>query len=102
MLSSEEAYKKTKKGKPKDTRYVLKYIDKRIKDACNQGKFYIILNNKIVRERYFGETQYYYIGETPKILETLYIKGYSVDYFREYNVNKIKISWENKKEKGEI
>lgn len=102
MLSSKEAYEKTKKSKPKDTRYVLKYIDKRIKDACNQGKFYIILNNQIPRFHFLNKTQYYYIGETPKILETLYIKGYSVDYFQEYNVNKIKISWENKKEKGEI
>ena len=102
MLSSKEAYEKTEKSKPKDTRYVLKYIDKRIKDACNQGKFYIILNNKITRERYFRQPQYYYIDETPKIIYTLYIKGYNVDHFREYNVNKIKISWENKKGKGEI
>lgn len=101
MLSSEEAYKKTEKSKPKDTKYVLKYIDIRIKDACNQGKFYIILNNKIVRERYFGETQYYYIDELPKVTDTLYAKGYNVERFQAYPVDKIKISWENKKEKGE-
>jgi hypothetical protein len=49
MLNSKEAYRKTEKskqGKAKDVRYVLKYIDKQIKDACNQGKFYIILNEE--------------------------------------------------------
>lgn len=56
MLNSKEAYKKTVKAKQrkiKDIRYVLKYIDKQIKDACNQGMFYILLNNKIIRTRFF-------------------------------------------------
>lgn len=56
MLNSKEAYKKTvkaKQRKTKDIRYVLKYIDKQIKDACNQGMFYILLNNKIIRTRFF-------------------------------------------------
>lgn len=98
MLNSKEAYEKTKNRKPKDTRYVLKYIDKRIKEACNQGKFYIILNNKIARFHFLTEPQYYYIYDLPKVTDTLYIKGYKVDYF----TDKIKISWGNKKETGEI
>lgn len=54
MLNSKEAYKKTEKAKKrKDTRYVLKYIDKQIKDACNQGKFYITLNNKVEKNTPF-------------------------------------------------
>lgn len=56
MLNSKEAYKKTVKAKQrkiKDIRYVLKYIDKQIKDACNQGMFYILLNNKVIRTRFF-------------------------------------------------
>lgn len=98
MLSSEEAYKKAEKqkDKTKDTRYVLKYIDIRIKDACNQGKFYIILNNKIIRDRYFGETQYYYIDELPKVTDTLYAKGYNVERLV-YPADEIKISWEKQK-----
>lgn len=56
MLNSKEAYKKTvkaKQRKTKDVKYVLKYIDKQIKDACNQGMFYILLNNKVIRTRFF-------------------------------------------------
>jgi hypothetical protein len=96
MLNSKKAYRKTEKSKQrktKDVRYVLKYIDKQIKDACNQGKFYIILNNKVIRERFFDEPKYYYIYELPKVTDTLYIKGYNVDRFQD----KMKISWENQK-----
>lgn len=98
MLNSKEAYKKTvkeKQRKTKDVRYVLKYINKQIKNACNQGMFYISLNNKIIRVRLFRETQYYYIDELPKVTDTLYAKGYKVDRFQVYPVDKIKISWEN-------
>lgn len=97
MLNAKKAYKKSEKQKDKTTRYVLKYIDIRIKDACNQGKFYITLNNKIIRERYFDETQYYYIDELPKVTDTLYTKGYNVERFQAYPVDKIKISWEKQK-----
>ena len=102
MLNSKKAYEKTEKAKQrktKDTRYVLKYIDKQIKDACNQGKFYIILNNKVERIHIFGDTQYYYIDELPKVTDTLYVKGYNIECFQVYPVDKIKISWE-KQEKG--
>lgn len=97
MLNSKEAYKKTAKAKQiktKDVKYVLKYIDKQIKNACNQGMFYIILNNKVIRTC-FTNTQYYYIDELPKVTDTLYAKGYKVDCFQVYPVDKIKISWEN-------
>lgn len=86
---------KAKQRKTKDTRYVLKYIDKQIKYACNQGMFYILLNNKIIRTRFFYESQYYYIDELPKVTDILYAKGYKVDRFQVYPVDKIKISWEN-------
>lgn len=98
MLNSKEAYKKTVKAKQiktKDARYVLKYIDKQIKDACNQGMFYILLNNKIIRTRFLQTSDYYYIDELPKVTDTLYAKGYKVDRFQVYPVDKIKISWEN-------
>lgn len=97
MLNSKEACKKTMKAKQrrtKDIKYILKYIDKQIKDACNQGMFYILLNNK-VRTSFFYESQYYYIDELPEVTDALYTKGYKVDRFQGYPVDKIKISWEN-------
>lgn len=100
MLNSKEAYEKTKKSrqkKTKDTKYVLKYIDKQIRNACNQGKFCITLNNKILKTFLFAETRYYYIDEVPNVTDTLYAKGYSIECFQVYPVDKIKISWENEK-----
>lgn len=86
---------KAKQRKTKDVKYVLKYIDKQIKDACNQGMFYISLNNKVIRLRLFRETQYYYIDELLKVTDTLYNKGYKLEVYQVYPVDKIKISWEN-------
>lgn len=104
MLNSKNAYKKAEKSKQrkiksdkKDTKYVLKYIDKQIKKACKQGKFYILLDNKVFKTRLFGNAHFCYIDMLPKVTDTLCIKGYDITYFRTFPKNEIKISWENEK-----
>lgn len=102
MLNSNDAYERTKRGKAKkdkkDTKYVLKYINKRIKEACKQGRNYILLDNMVIAENYFLCDSYCcYIDRLPKVTDTLYAKGYSIDRFERYPTDRIKISWENKK-----
>ena len=98
MLNSSKTYEKAKQRNPKtdrrDTLYVLAYINRQIKKACKQGKFYIFLDNKVPRVKIFGETHYYYIDKLPKVTDVLHSKGYSVERFTTYLLNRIKISWE--------
>jgi len=102
MLNSSKSYEKAKQRKDKidkrDTKYVLKYINKQIKKACKQGKFYIVLDNKVPKDNLcFHETYYCYINKLPKVTDVLYIKGYNIERFTIYPKDEIKISWENKK-----
>jgi hypothetical protein len=103
MLNSSKSYEKAKQRKAKidkkDTKYVLKYINKQIKEACKQGKFYIVLDNKIPRENlFFCETHYCYIDRLPKVTDMLcYVKGYNIERFTRHLKDKIKISWEKQK-----
>ena len=98
MLNSSKSYEKTKQQKDKiskkDTKYVLKYINKQIKEACKQGKFYIVLDNMVLKENlFFCETHYCYIDKLPKVTDTLHIKGYNIERFTLSSKYKIKISW---------
>lgn len=104
MLNSKNAYKKVEKSKQrkikrdkKDTKYVLKYIDKQIKKACKQGKFYILLDNKVIKTRLFGDAYFCYIDTLPRVADTLHIKGYDITRFMTFPKKEIKISWENEK-----